>query len=214
VARLPAHLLPEAVGKERLSKEVLVDHQRQRVLAAATSVFAGLGYQATTVDDIVAAARIGVGSFYALFAGKEDCFLRLYDQIVDDAAERVAAAVGDGAPWADRVRAGLRELLELIAAEPDRARIAIIEVRTAGPAAEARYAETIERLTAVLREGRDAEPGGEQPPAAFEDAAVPGLAWLLNQRLAGGEPVAVAELLPEIGDFVVAPYVGAAAPKS
>jgi AcrR family transcriptional regulator len=213
VASLPDHLLPAAVGKERLSKEVLAEHQRDRVLAAATEVFAGRGYQATTVDHIVSASRIGVGSFYALFEGKEDCFLRLYDRIVAEAGERIEAAAGPEEPWADRVLAGLRVLLELVDAEPDRARIAIVETRTAGPAAEARYGETVARLIEILREGRSVEAGGEQPPAAFEDAAVHGLAWVLHQRLAAEDPAVAGELLPEMAEFLVAPYVGAAMPK-
>lgn len=214
MASLPDHLLPAAVGKERLSKEVLAEHQRDRVLAAAAGVFAGSGYQATTVDQIVSASRIGVGSFYALFESKEDCFLRLYDQIVAEAGERIGAAAGPERPWADRVLAGLRVLLELVEAEPDRARVAIVEARTAGPAAEARYAETAGRLIAILREGRSAEAGGEGPPATFEDAAVNGLAWMLSLRLAVDEPLAVDVLLPEMADFLVAPYVGATVSKS
>jgi AcrR family transcriptional regulator len=155
-----------------------------------------------------------VGGFYSLFEGKEDCFLRVYDRIVAEAGQRIGAAAGPDQPWADRVLAGLRALLELVDAEPDRARIAIVEARTAGPAAEARYADTGARLIEVLREGRSVRAGGEQPPAAFEDAAVHGLAWVLHQRLAvEGEHVAADELLPDLAEFLVAPYAGAALPK-
>ena len=201
--------MPTAVGKERLSKAVVEKHQRDRVLAAATGVFAGRGYHSTTVDHIVVAARVGVGTFYALFSSKEDCFLRLYDRIAAEARERVVAAAPIEAPWADRVLAGLGALLELVAAEPDRARIVIVEAPTAGAAAETRYAGTVAQLTAILREGRAAGPSGEGPPASFEDAAVAGLAWILQQRLAERRPVAVEELLPEIAGFVVEPYLGA-----
>jgi AcrR family transcriptional regulator len=201
--------MPAAVGKERLSKAVVEKHQRDRVLAAATGVFAGRGYQSTTVDHIVVAARVGVGTFYALFSSKEDCFLRLYDRIAAEARERVVAAAPIEAPWADRVLAGLGALLELVAAEPDRARIVIVEAPTVGAAAEARYAGTVAQLTAILREGRAVGPSGEGPPASFEDAAVAGLAWILQQRLAERRPVAVEELLPEIAGFVVEPYLGA-----
>ena len=196
-----------AVGKRRISKDVVAEHQRLRVLNAATEVFARRGYQSTTVDQIVGAARIGVGSFYALFEGKEDCFLRLYDLIVADTEERIAAAAPGEGPWPDRVIAALRALLELVAAEPDRARVVIVEARTAGPAGEARYEATVARLAAALREGRAAA-GDAEPQAAFEDAAVAGLAWALHQRLAVGSPVVVGELLPQMADFLVAPYLG------
>jgi AcrR family transcriptional regulator len=213
VAPLPDHLTATAVGRQRISRDVVEQHQRARVLAAATEVFARRGYQSTTVDQIVAAARIGVGSFYSLFDGKEDCFLRLYDLIVSEADEKVAAAVAGEDAWADRVRAGLRTLLELAAAEPDRARVVIVEARTAGAAGEARYAATAARLVDALRAGRSAAAGPEPPPA-FEEAAVAGLAWTLHQRLAVGGPVMVGELLPQMADFLVTPYLGTGMSRS
>ncbi len=208
MASLPDHLLPGAVGKEPISRDVLEQHQRRRVLTAATGVFARRGYHSTTVDQIVSAANIGVGSFYGLFEGKEDCFLCLYDLIVAEAEEAVGVAVAEESRWEDRVVEALRALLELAAAEPDRARIAIVEAPTAGAAAQARYAETVARLAAGLREGRSGDAPGEGPPAGFEQAAVAGLAWTLHQRLAVGEPLPVAELLSEMTDFVVAPFAG------
>jgi AcrR family transcriptional regulator len=208
VASLPDHLLPGAVGKEPIAKAVLEQHQRRRVLTAATGVFVRRGYQSTTVDQIVSAAKIGVGSFYGLFEGKEDCFLCLYDLIVAEAEEAVGMAVAGENCWEDRVVAALRALLELAAAEPDRARVAIVEAPTAGPAAQARYAETVARLAAGLREGRSGDAAGDGPPAGFEHAAVAGLAWALHQRLTLGAPLSVAELLPEMEDFLLAPYAG------
>jgi AcrR family transcriptional regulator len=208
VASLPDHLLPGAVGQESVSRDVLEQHQRRRVLTAATTVFARRGYQSTTVEGIVSAANIGVGSFYGLFGGKEDCFLCLYDLIVADAEEAVGVALAGESRWEDRVAEVLRALLELAAAEPDRARIAIVEAPTAGAAAQARYAETVARLAAGLAEGRSEDAAGDGPPAGFEHAAVAGLAWALHQRLAAGEPLPVAELLSEMAEFVVAPLAG------
>jgi len=208
VASLPDHLLPGAIGKEPISRDVLEQHQRRRVLTAATDVFVRRGYQSTTVDQIVSAAKIGVGSFYGLFDGKENCFLSLYDLIVAEAEKAVEAAVAGEGRWEDRVVEALSALLELAAAAPDRARVAIVEAPTAGAAAQARYAETVARLAAGLRKGRSGDAPGDGPPAGFEHAAVAGLAWTLHQRLVVGEPLVVAELLSEMADFVVAPYAG------
>jgi AcrR family transcriptional regulator len=202
---LPDHLMPVPVGKRRLSKEVLEEHHRERVLSAAAPVFARNGYHATTVDDLVRAAQIGVGGFYALFTGKEDCLLRLYDRVVADARERIVAAVDEGDRWPDQILAGLRTLLELIAAEPDRARIVIVEANAAGAAAEARYAETVAELTEAVREGRS-DAVGEALRPSFEAAAVGGLVWILYQRLIAGEPVDAEELLPEMASVIVGPF--------
>ena len=191
--------MPVPVGRERLSRAVVEEHQRDRVLAAAVGVFAGRGYQATTVDNLVEAAQIGVGSFYSLFDGKEDCFLRLYDRIVAEARERIAAAAARGST---RRRDGRRRAAR---AAPDRRRRA----RTGPGSCSSRPTPPAPPVSAATRRPSPSWPrlvraGTARPrrragpPASFGDAAVAGLAWVLNQRLAAGEPVDVEELLPEM----------------
>jgi AcrR family transcriptional regulator len=206
VVSLPDHLTPAPVGRARLPKEVLEKHQRDRVLAAASAVFAAGGFNSTTVDDIVAAARIGVGSFYALFGGKEECFLALYDRVVARARERVAAALPAGAPWPERFRAALAALLQAVAEDPDSARIVVVEAIAAGPAGEGRYAATVEEIVGLLRGARALDTRGQALPASFERATVAGLAWLLYERLAAGEDTDVTALLPEMARIVLEPY--------
>jgi AcrR family transcriptional regulator len=205
VAGLPDHLKPAPVGREPLPRAVRERHQRQRVLTAAAKAFAERGYNATTVDDIVAAARIGVGSFYALFSGKEECFLALHDRVVADARDRAAAALPAEGTWSERFRAGLRALLELAAAEPDSARAVVVEAIAAGPAGEARYRADVDELAAILSGARGLEPHGAELPATFERATAAGLAWLLYERLTGDSGIDVDELLPEILRIVLEP---------
>jgi AcrR family transcriptional regulator len=202
--------MPAAVGKQPLPREVVEEHQRDRILAAATGVFAGRGYTATTVERIVEAAQIGVGTFYRIFASREECFLVLFDRIVEQSRERIARAAEAEEGWADRVLAGLGELLRLVAEEPDRARIVIVEAPTAGAAAERRHAGLVAELSAALRAGRAARSRGPAPPASFEDAAVAGLEWTIHQSLVAEEPIAVERLLPEMAGFIVEPLAAAA----
>lgn len=206
MASLPEHLQAAPVGRERLPREELERQRRDRVLDASAAVFAGRGYRASTVDDLVAAARIGVGSFYSLFAGREDCFLALFDRTVEEARRAVAAAVSDDAPWPERCRAALRAVLELAAAEPDRARVVLVEAETAGPAAEARRARLLGEVAAALSGAREIERPDGPLPARFESATAAGLAWLLHRRLASGDPVRVEELLPEVTRIVLEAY--------
>ncbi len=205
VAGLPDHLKPASIGREPLPRAVRERHQRQRVLTAAARAFAERGYNATTVDDIVAAARIGVGSFYALFSGKEECFLALHDRVLANARERVEAALPAEGTWSERFRAGLRALLELAAQEPDSARAVVVEAIAAGPAGETRYAADVDELAAILSGARELEPAGAELPATFERATAAGLAWLLYERLASDGGIDVDELLPEILRIVLEP---------
>lgn len=208
MASLPPHLLKTAVGRDRVSRELVESHQRERVLEAATGVFAKRGYPNTTIDHVVAAARIGVGSFYALFDGKEDCFAQAFDRVVERGRARILEAIPAGAAWEEQALCALRALLDLIAEEPQAARVALVEVQTAGPGSLAAYEDLLESLTPVLRKGRALSPAGAELPQSFEDATIAGVAWLLHQRLVAGELGNVEKLLPDLVGILVEPYVG------
>jgi AcrR family transcriptional regulator len=211
MARLPEHLMSTPVGRDPLPREVLAEHQRERVLAAAIEVFAKRGYQGTTVDHIVSAGRIGVGSFYSLFDGKEDCFLAAYDRIVAQGRQRLAAAIPADRPWPGRLAACLRALLEAIEAEPFAARIALVEVQTAGSTALSHHEANLDEVAALLRSGREHSPFPDELPATLEFATVGGLVWFLQQRVALGEAGDTEKLLPEVLEIVAGPYLGEAA---
>jgi AcrR family transcriptional regulator len=201
---LPEHLQAKPAGRHRLSPEVRAEHQRERILDAAIAVFADRGYQGTTIDNIVAAAKVGVGSFYELFDNKPDCFVQAYTRVVADAREQIAAAIPAGAEWPEQACAALRSLL----AEPQRARVALVEVQTAGAEALTRHEETVDSVIPLLARGRAENPELAELPSHIEEAIVGGLAWLLQQRLAQGEFEGAETYLPDVIEIAVVPYVG------
>jgi AcrR family transcriptional regulator len=202
------HLMPSAIGQEPFPREVVVEHQRERVIKAAIGVFAKRGYRGATVGNLVSAAKVGVNSFYSLFAGKDECFLAVYDQIVGEYRGQMEAAAPAGSDWSQRVSAILRALLETIEEKPLAARIALVEVHTAGPAARARHERDLDRVADLLRSGREHSAVSDELPDTLEYATVGGLAWLLQQRIAGGESADIVKLLPEVLEIVVEPYLG------
>lgn len=208
MATLPDALSRKPAGKERVPKEVMAEHQRDRVLTAAIEVFAKRGYPGTTVDHIVSVAKIGVGNFYNLFGGKEECFLQAYDRAVESAREQIVEAVPADAEWPVRAREALRALLSAIEADPLRARLALVEVQTAGPKGLARYEKTLEAVTPLLREGRDSSPVADELPKRLEEAIAGGLAWFLQQRVVVGKLGDLDERLSDAMEIVVEPYVG------
>lgn len=200
--------MPVEVGREPLSREVMERHQRDRVLPGALEVFAKRGYPATTVDHIVAAAKVSVGSFYSLFDGKEECFLAVLDRAIADAKEELASSLPADASQPDRVLAALVALLRLIAADPLRARVVLVEAQTAGPAALARYQAAIDQAVPELYGCRGASPIGSELPDTLELATIGGLLWFLQQRIVLGEAATVPGLLPEVAEIVIEPYLG------
>lgn len=213
MAALPEYLQSVPAGREKLPREVMEEHQRDRVLTAAIEVFAKRGYPGTTVDHLVAAAKVGVGSFYSLFDGKEACFLQAYDRIVAEGRAQIGAAVPAEGSWPQQLVACLRALLVLIEAEPLRARVALVEVQTAGAEALAHYEANLEEPASLLRTGREHSPIAAELPASLEFATVGGLVWFLQQRVVLGEFEGVEKHLPDVMEIVVEPYFGESATR-
>jgi AcrR family transcriptional regulator len=207
---LPDHLMSVPVGREPLPRDVVADHQREHILLTAAELFAKRGYPGTSVDHLVAAAKVGVGSFYSFFDGKEDCFLTVYERVVAHFWAQIADAVPTEGAWSERVCAALRAILEAITAEPLAARIAIVEVQTAGPDALARYESTHDRIVPILRAGRELGAAADELPATLEEATIGGVAWLLHQRLVMGEIEGIRLLYPDLVEIVLGPYLGEA----
>jgi AcrR family transcriptional regulator len=114
--------------------------QRERILLAARDVFATRGYAGAGLEEIVARARVSRTTFYVFFENKEECLLEVFErglQRVGEAVLRVVAETGDHelAP-AERVRTEVAAVVGTLAADPAMARILLIEIVGATPAAE------------------------------------------------------------------------------
>lgn len=205
---LPEHLSAKPAGRTRLPREVMLQHQRDHVLEVASEVIAKRGYNVTTIDHIVSAAGIGVGTFYDFFANKEDCFLQAYERIVARGTADVTAAIPSDRPWPEQACAGLRALLGAIASSPLDARLALVEIQAAGPGAFAHHEATMARVASFLRSGREASPLTAELPDTLETAIAGGVLWLLQQRLMLGETDEVRSYLPDLVRIVVEPYLG------
>jgi AcrR family transcriptional regulator len=208
MVRLPAHLRGTAAGRETISRAELAAHQRERVISTLIPVFARRGYQGSTVDDLLASGKVGVGNFYSLFGGKEDSFLACFDRVVTEASAAVEAAVAPASAWDERTYLGLTTLLDRICAEPGQARIVFVEAQSAGAEATARYNALVDRAVDWLARGRGKHPGAADLPPRFEQAAVSGLCFYLQQCLLEARKLSARDLLGETAGLLLEPIVG------
>jgi len=201
------------LGRHGLAPDVVAAHQRERLFEATVDLVAKRGYRNTSVDHIVKAARVGYVAFYDLFADKEACFLAAFDRIVDEASEVLAEAVEGEEEWPQQMAAALGCLIDLIAADPKRARIALIEVQAAGPSGYARYEQVVDRAVPKLREGRKLSEEAAQLSETLEEAVLGGVIWIVHQRLVKGELDDTEELLRQTIQIALSPYTGDAEAK-
>jgi AcrR family transcriptional regulator len=207
---MPPALARKSVKRRQISQKVRGAERRAQVLERLIDVFAKRGYQAATVDHLIAGGKVSMGSFYSDFEGKEDCFVQVYDRVMADLGERLEAAVPAEADWATQAVLAVRTVVEYAAERPMAARVVLIEAQTGGRLALDRYNGTLREASSFLRKGRS-EPGTTADyPESFEDTTVSGLTWLLQSRLATERIADPAELWPRMARMVLEPYFGAA----
>jgi AcrR family transcriptional regulator len=175
-------------GRHKLSREEVAAAQRERLLRALGDAMAEKGYARTSVADVLRRARVSRETFYELFDSKEDCFMSAFE----DANERLIAAVARArtGPRAEsstplqRLEAVLGGYLEALAADPAYARIFLIEVYAAGPAAARRRIELQQRFVSAVAE----DFGVDTPEDLFAiQASIAAVYALVTARLAVGD---------------------------
>jgi AcrR family transcriptional regulator len=195
-----------------LARNQVAAAQRGRLVASITSVAYKKAAGTLTVGAVVGAAGISRRTFYELFDDLDDCLMEAFDQGLARARARAADAVDSADRWADRVRAGLTELLRFFDEEPHVARLLLVDSASSGPAGQAQRTETLAQLARVVDEGRAV--ASRQPPPLTAEGVVGGVASVLAARLFKRDPDPLRELVNPLMSMIVLPYLGPAEAKA
>jgi AcrR family transcriptional regulator len=181
--------------------------QRERILDAAERLIGEHGCAGSSIEAIVKAAGVSSATFYEFFEGKEECFLAAFDRAVEVGAARIGDAARE-LTWPEQIATGLRTVAALVAAEPARARLCLVEAQTGGPQLSAHFEAALDRVAAKLRGGRALDTAPSDLPATHEEATAGALAWLLRERLETGDLEGLETLYPQLVEIALAPYLG------
>jgi AcrR family transcriptional regulator len=130
------------------------EQRRQQILDCAREAFAEKGYQAVTVDDVVARAEIARGTFYLYFDDKR----AVLDALVDGFFHRLAAViVGIDIAHASesprqQLRSNIERIVRLALSEPAMLKIALHDATGLDPAFDAKVRSFYEALRKLLGE--------------------------------------------------------------
>jgi AcrR family transcriptional regulator len=213
MATSPRELQRAPTGRHGLPADVVAAYQRERLLAATIELVAKRGYRGTSVDHIVKAARVGYTAFYELFEGKEACFLAAFELVVSEYRERIVDAVPAESLWPEQISIGVATLVQLIVADPARARVALVEAQAAGPQLYSRFEDAVDIAAPKLREGRALNPAAAALSATLEETILGGIVWIIHQRLVKAETEQVSDLGPVLIRTALSPYLGDAEAK-
>ena len=196
---------PSPSARPPLPREFIAVHKQRRIMDALAELTAEQGYEATKISDIVKRAGVARKTLYDNFEGKEEVFLAAFDAARDEVLRRVEESAAEaGVDWRDRVEAGLAAFLGFIAEQPTLARMCVIEARSATPTTTKRYEDALETFVELTRR---TVPRDERLPETTDETVVGGVAWIVSQQIRRGEAERAEALLPELTEFMLAPYL-------
>ncbi len=203
LARLPP-------GRHGLPREFVAHNQRERLIAGLAEAIAENGYSGTTIAHITRHAAVSRRTFYEHFASKDECFVAAYDTVMAQLRERVGEAFEEESDWPRAVKAGIGAMLRFLAAEPNLARLCMVEALVAGPVVVERYDAAIQSFVPYFQTGREGRPPEvlARLNPTTEEALVGGMMSLISRRIIAGKTAELESLLPDLVEFTLTPYLG------
>ncbi len=191
-----------------LPREFIALHKQRRIMDALAELTAEQGYEATKISDIVRRAGVARKTLYDNFEGKEEVFLAAFDAARDEVLRRVEEGGTDvDGTWQERIEGGLAAFLGFVAEQPTLARMCMIESLSATPETTKRYEDALEAFVELTRKTL---PRDERLPDTIAETLVGGVAWIVYQQIRRGEAEKAEDLLPELTEFMMAPYLASA----
>ena len=196
-------------GRHGLPRAFVVSNQRERIIDALAAVCAAKGYSAATVEDVIAQAGVSRRTFYDLFASKQECFLVAYELVMDRVVRAVEHSyASEDCAWPQRMSRLLQSLLSQLAAEPELARLVMVDVLAAGQAALERRDVALRRFEIFFDAGAISLPLSDHERRLLARGVIGGLAEALYNRIAAGETDKLPHAGPDLLYCMLVPYLG------
>ncbi|MCW2988195.1 MAG: hypothetical protein JWM24_1133, partial [Solirubrobacterales bacterium] len=143
-------------GQHGLSRELVRESQRQRLIAATVESLAEAGYGGITVTAVARRAGVSTGTFYQRFGDLRGCLLAAYESGAERLCEQIesACAASGGSPG-ERTGRGIESALALLASEPALARMLSAEPPARADSLWAARLRLTARLGAMLASVRE-----------------------------------------------------------
>jgi AcrR family transcriptional regulator len=189
----------------------MADPTRRRIAAAIVSLVGSYGYAATSVELVCERARTRRVHFERCFAGLEDCFLTIHDEVAAELCESIEAALAGAGSWHDRLWAAGWAALRFLREDPIRARFLVIEVNGAGSGALERRDRLLQGLAEIIDGGRAEAEEGRVVSRCTAEIVAGAIYGTVLGRIEAGAVERGDDFLPELVYMAVLPYLGSRA---
>jgi AcrR family transcriptional regulator len=194
-------------GRHGLAPEFVAQNHRERLTAGAIAAIAEHGFRDAGVTQISAAAGVSRRTFYDYFPDKEACYFDTYGlfeehllQIVSEAGERART-------WPAKVRAKVRALIDVLDANPNLVRFALLAPAAAGGEVVEQQRKFLRKLLTSLTDG---VPDGRTyaTPSDEELEALAGaVSSVFTARVAEEASQSEADA-PQLVEMILVPIIG------
>jgi AcrR family transcriptional regulator len=196
-------------GRHDLSREVVANSQRERILDATAEIVAEKGLAALTIPEIASRANVSHETFYEMYKAKMDAFL---------AAQKVGMelALGHGVQaweaempdWPRAINAGLRGVVNFVVSEPAYAHLTIVDAFGASPETIATRDQLLRAFATYFEPGYAYAPKGLEVPAIAAEAAVGGCWQIIHHYIDNDRFEELANSAPQLIYLLLTPFLG------
>lgn len=173
--------------------------QRERLLVAMRDAIAHEGFQAASVSSVASQAHVARPVFYQAFpGGKEECFLAVYDQAIEDLMTVTAKAYHQAPSGLPAIEAAVRALSVAMAKEPDVARLCLIDIAALGASGLKHRDVLLTRAADVLTDALAASRSDQAVSPRKVRALVGGCYQLLYMTVAEERAAELPALVPDM----------------
>jgi AcrR family transcriptional regulator len=181
---------------------------RARILSSAIDLFADRGFDATSVNQVIARAGVAKGGFYHHFASKEALLYEVYGDLITRQLDGMDAILARGSAPAAALRALIHDLVTTTAASARPALVFWREMHRLGDERTAEYRRARRRYHDAVRTLiRDAQGSGEFATVASADTVTFTIFGYVNELPLWYRPTGrkkPAQLADELADLVLA----------
>ncbi|MGH2853993.1 MAG: TetR/AcrR family transcriptional regulator [Solirubrobacteraceae bacterium] len=181
------------------------EEKRARVLGAVVHLTLDEGYIELTDPQIAQFAGMSTESFHKHFPSKQECFVAVVDEFVDETIETIAAAAARAESWPEAAYLGVKAGIDHCAAHPGLTKMTFVDIFDLGPVVTECIGRTLGKLATMLQE---ASPEPRRAPLLAHEAVV-GALWAIIGNYATPKRVKyLPSLVDHLAFLVIAPYVG------
>lgn len=196
---------PAAVRRRR---RFPTPNTHERLHAATAAAVAEAGLERVTVESICLEAGVSAETFRSHFATPEEAALSAVESGADAMMSSCRAAFRAAPDWPEAVWAAFAVFLDCTACEPAFARLAIVEMRAAGPAGLELLRSLMDAFAIFLAPGYRRWTHTAVEPGSLDETVTADVLALLQDHILHASAETLPTILPDVVRTILTPFLG------